>query len=164
MGDGSPGCAPTRGAPAKPYYKRGSEKSGEGEGYFLIPSFSIPCTSFPPAIFRLTYCLSNTIHGFTFCHCNHLIGRPIFGLQNYENKMKYPRESAIFLLPLGCFTVFYVGLYAQLVQYGNQTLVETLVGTDALREGHIDHVVISYAYHHVALSLYDSLDSTYAGG
>ena len=45
--------------------------------------------------------------------------------------MKYPRKSAIFLLSLGCFTVFYVGLYAQLVQYGNQTLVETLVGTDA---------------------------------
>ena len=44
--------------------------------------------------------------------------------------MKYPRKSAIFLLSLGYFTVFYVGLDAQLVEYGNQTLVETLVSTD----------------------------------
>ena len=44
-------------------------------------------------------------------------------------------------------------LNTQLIKYREKTLVKTLVSADALREGHIDDVIVAYAYHHVALSL-----------
>ena len=52
-------------------------------------------------------------------------------------------------------------LNTQLIKYREKTLVKTLVSADALREGHVNDVVVAYAYHHVALTLHDSLDSTY---
>ena len=51
---------------------------------------------------------------------------------------------------------------AQLVEYLNQSLVETLISTDALAERYINHLVIADTNHHVALSLFDGLDGAYS--
>ena len=53
-------------------------------------------------------------------------------------------------------------LNTQLIKYREKTLVKTLVSADALREGHIDDVIVAYAYHHVALALHDGLDGPHA--
>ena len=53
-------------------------------------------------------------------------------------------------------------LNAQFVEHPDETLVEALVGTDALREGYIHNLVHAIAYHDVSLSLLDSIDSTNA--
>ena len=51
-------------------------------------------------------------------------------------------------------------LNAKFVQHGYQTLVEALVSTDALAEGHIHHFVVSDTYHDVALTLLNGFNST----
>ena len=53
-------------------------------------------------------------------------------------------------------------LNTQLIKYREKTLVKTLVSADALREGHVNDVVVAYANHHVALSLSDGLDGPHA--
>ena len=52
-------------------------------------------------------------------------------------------------------------LNTQLIKYREKTLVKTLVSANALREGHIDDVIVAYAYHHVALTLHDGLDGSH---
>ena len=54
-------------------------------------------------------------------------------------------------------------LNTQFVEHGDQALVEALVGTDALGEGHVDDFVVAVAHHHVALSLHNGLDGADAG-
>ena len=53
-------------------------------------------------------------------------------------------------------------LNAQLVEHSNEPLVKTLVGADGLGEGHQFNIVVPVAYHHVALTLLDGLDSSIA--
>ena len=57
-------------------------------------------------------------------------------------------------------------LNAQFIQHGDKALVEALVSTDTLRERYVDNFVHAIAYHHIALSLQDSLDGshTHAAG
>ena len=54
-------------------------------------------------------------------------------------------------------------LDTQFIKHSDQFLIEGLVGTDALGERHIDHLVVTHTHHHVALTLQDSLDGTHAG-
>ena len=56
--------------------------------------------------------------------------------------------------------IFSLFLDAELFEHLDEFLVEWLVGTDGLREWHINHFVVLDANHHVTLPLLESLDST----
>jgi len=78
---------------------------------------------------------------------------------NRERDMMNFILMLFYFLPFYFFTFF--TLDTQLVKHRDETLVETFVSTNTLREGHIDDVVVAYAYHHVALTLKDSLDGSH---
>ena len=73
--------------------------------------------------------------------------------QRYKKEGKKQRKNSVFF-------AFYLILDAQFVEYCDESFVETLIGTYALGERYIYYIVVAIAYHHVALPLFDSLDST----
>ena len=52
-------------------------------------------------------------------------------------------------------------LDAQLVEHGEQLLVQWLIRANSLRERHIYNLIVAHTNHHVALSLHDSLYGAY---
>ena len=54
------------------------------------------------------------------------------------------------------------GSDGQFVKHFDEFLVERLVASDGLYEGHIDHLIVAHADHDIALSLYDGLDGAHA--
>src|SRR5574344_957387 len=48
----------------------------------------------------------------------------------------------------------------QFIKHPYKTLIHCLIRADGIRKWHIDHLVIAYAYHHVALSVKNGVNHT----